>query len=90
MSDLVSDLILTAEHKYLISTSYSNKFSLIFREFGFYNWTNVIMNDLHEGLSQACFINSLRLLKLYQSSLPQSKMLRFLSQGLGTVCAIVS
>lgn len=90
MSDLVSDLILTVEHNNLISTSYSNKVALIFREFGFYNWTNVIMNDLHEGLSQACFISSRRLLKLCQSSLPQSKILRFLSQGLGTVCAVVS
>lgn len=74
--------------EYLISTSYSNKVALIFREFGFYNWMDVIMNDLHEGLSQACFISSLRLLKLCQSFLSHSKTLRFFSQGLGTVCTV--
>lgn len=72
----------------LISTSSSNKVALIFREFGFYNWTNMIMNDLHEGLSQACFISSVRLLKLCQSFLPHSKSLKTLSQAPETVSTV--
>lgn len=48
----------------------------------------MIMNDLHEGLSQACFISSLRLLKLCQSFLSHSKTLGFLSQELGTVYTV--
>lgn len=80
-SDLVSDFILR-NTEYLIPTSYSNKVALIFREFGFYNWTDVIMNDLHEGLSQARFISSLRLLKLCQSFLSHSKTFKISFPGI--------
>lgn len=46
------------------------------------------MNDLHEGLSQACFISSVRPLKLCRCFLSHSKTLIFLSQALETVCIV--
>lgn len=48
----------------------------------------MIMNDLHEGLSQTCFISSVRLQKSCQSFLSHSKTLRFLSQALETACTV--